>query len=92
MCRFLAPGALSGLTAKGNAAKVGQAEDILHEARETIRKCTMDQKDATKVVGRLDCRIVAFLLNKQKDMTDGMQFTSLEEICEARCACNNCMS
>ena len=85
MCRLLAPNQLTALAAKANATAVRKAEDILFEARTTIAACGLESKEEAKIKGRLDCRIVAFLLKKTKELPGSAEFKTLDEISQARC-------
>lgn len=85
ICNFLTPGNLNELSKPSNKALVMKAESLLHESRSTIDRLTMSASAKTKLRGKVDCRVVCFLLKKGKEL-ENKNYKTLDEVSKAESA------
>ena len=73
VCRFVSSADISSLSSKKKQSMLA-SEKILKRGREIVEKQNLGPNARTMCLGRLDCRVVRFVLDKEK------LYNSLEEI------------
>ena len=81
ICRLLMPSSLSALAHKDNRQKVSAAEDLMCNARLLCDAHKIADRDKVQLVGKLDIRLVCFLLKKGKEC-EGKEYKTVQEISE----------
>ena len=78
-CKLLQPSHIACLAAKDLRPKVKQAESVMANARTLCKQLAFDAAVVTKLVGRLDVRLILHLC-KQEGRADGKTYTGIAEI------------
>ena len=83
ICRLLPMSALSLLTKQENRPQVLRAEQLMVDCRELCRVSDVSDEAMTKVVGKLDVRLILHICKKSKEGPEGVEFESIDKIAEA---------